>query len=99
MNSTFYKALTVDELKAYGHDNNLKLPQACKKQELMETILNYRDLGLIKSAGDPTASIAIYHHARTSSVRECIQHKLSGFPSYEQVITGRNERYLTAKNA
>ena len=22
----------VDELKAYGRDNNLKLPQACKKQ-------------------------------------------------------------------
>ena len=72
MNSTFYKALTVDELKAYGHDNNLKLPQACKKQELIETILNRRYLGLIKSAGDPTASIAIPHHARTSSVRECI---------------------------
>ena len=41
----------VDELKAYGHDNNLKLLQPCKKQELIETILNYRDMGLKKSAG------------------------------------------------
>ena len=36
----------VDELKVYGHDNNLKLPQ-----ELIETILNYRDMWLIKSTG------------------------------------------------
>ena len=41
----------VDELKAYGRDNNLKLPQACKKQELIETILNYRDMWSIKSTG------------------------------------------------
>ena len=27
----------VDKLKAYCRDNNLKRPQACKKQELIET--------------------------------------------------------------
>jgi len=34
----------VVELKAYCPD---KLPPACKKEELIETILNYRDMGLI----------------------------------------------------
>ena len=41
----------VNELKACGCDNNLKLPQACKKQELIKTILNYRAMWLIKSSG------------------------------------------------
>ena len=75
----------VDKLTVYCRDNNLKLLQACKKLELIETILNYRVTGLIKSAGGPTASTA--DHARTSSARECKQRKLSGIPSYEQVTT------------
>ena len=71
--------------KLYCRDNNLKLPQTCKKQESIETIFNYRDTRLIKSAGGPTASTA--DHARTSSARECKQRKLSRISSYERVTT------------
>ena len=77
----------VVELKAYCRDNSLKLPPACKKEELIETILNYRDMGLIKSEGDATASTAIPDYGRISSARELVQRKLSGLPLYEQVTT------------
>ena len=63
----------VVKLKAYCHDNSLKLPPACKKEELIETILNYRDMELIKSEGDATASTAIPDYGRISSVRELVQ--------------------------
>ena len=80
----------LTNLKPYCCDNNLKILQACKEQVLIEITLNCRDMGFIKSAGDPTASTAIPDQARTSSSREGIQHKLSGHPSYEQVTTGWN---------
>lgn len=63
----------VVELKAYCRDNSLKLPPACKKEKLIETILNYRDMGLIKSEGDATGSTAIPDYERISSARELVQ--------------------------
>lgn len=57
----------VVELKAYCRGNSLKLPSPCKKKELIETILNYRDMGMIKSEGDATASTAIPDYGRISS--------------------------------
>ena len=67
----------VNKLKAYCSDNNLKLPQACNKQELIETILNYRDDQIYRWS---QLALAIPDHSRTSSAREGIQRKLSGLP-------------------
>ena len=77
----------VVELKVYCRDNSLKLLPACKKEKLIETILNYRDMGLIKSEGNATASTTIPDYGRISSAREHVQWKLSGLPLYEQVTT------------
>ena len=77
----------VDEMKIFCRNSGLKVP-ACKKRELVDIILNYRDMGLIKPAGPSLANPTVPSLACSSSAGESAKAKLSGLPQYEKVTDG-----------